>query len=260
VERYSADLGDFVSREAANGVERFVLLGWLTPLVALAGLVLLGRSRPRLAVALGIGALVPAVAALGANLPGYEQLWEALPGLNETRVPGRLLPIACLCLGALAAFALARLPTAAALAALALLAVDLRAGVELFEPTAADPGNRAYDARPRRTSLLELPVFLPDAQNGSIYQYYAIQAPGPRYGGYSTIAPPAADGRLRDLKHFECGGSVDARVVAVIVHGGLYRGRQDCLTRLLAALPAAGYREKVRDGEVVLYRLQARDR
>jgi hypothetical protein len=261
VERYSADLGDFVSREATNGIERFVLLGWLTPLVALAGLVLVARSRPRLAIVLGVGALVPAVAALGAHLPGYEQLWEAVPGLHETRVPGRLLPIACLCLGALAAFALARLPTAVALVALALFAVDLRGGVELFEPTAADPGNRAYAARPRETSLLELPVFLPDAQNGSVYQYYALQAPGPRYGGYSTIAPPAADGRLRDLKPFECGGAtVDARVQAVIVHAGLYRGRPDCLTRLLAALTAVGYREEVRDGEVVLYRLLARDR
>jgi hypothetical protein len=259
VERYSADLADFVAREAEHGLERFVLLGWLTPLVALAGLVLLARSRPRLAAVLGIGAVVPALVALGGNLPGYEQLWEVVPGLHETRVPGRLLPIACLCLGALAAFALSRVPAAVAVAALALLGADLRAGVELFAPTAADPGNRAYDARPEERSLLELPVFLPDSQEGSVYQYYALQAPGPRYGGYSTIAPPAADGRLRDLKPFECGETVDARPAAIVVHGGLYRGRGDCLARLLDALEQAGYAEAARDGQLVLYRLRARD-
>ena len=63
-------------------------------------------------------------------------------------MPERFLPIACLCLAGLAALALARVPRAAVLAALALVAVDLRAGVELFHPTAADPGNRAYAARP----------------------------------------------------------------------------------------------------------------
>jgi len=140
----------------------------------------LGRERGRLAVALGLGALLPALLALGANLPLYEQLWRNLPGLRDTRVPERLLPVACLCLAGLAAFALARLPSSAALAALALVAVDLRAGVELFHPTATDPGNRAYAARPHDVPLLELPIFLPDRQEGSVYQYYAIGAPGPR--------------------------------------------------------------------------------
>jgi hypothetical protein len=255
VEQYSADLTDFVSREATHGLERFVLLGWLTPLVALAGLVLVARSRPRLAVALGVGVLVPALVALGANLPGYEQLWEVVPGLHDTRVPGRLLPVACLCLAGLVAFALARVPAAVAVAALALLAVDLRGGVELFEPTAADPDNRAYEARPKEPSLLELPIFLPGSQDGSVYLYYALQAPGPRYGGYSTIAPPAADGDLRELQRLGCGiATVDARPAAVMVHGGLYHGRRACLQRLLVALERLGYRETARDGALVLYR------
>ena len=261
VERFSAELSDFVSRDVAHGLERFVLLGWLTPLVALAGLVLAARSRPRLAVPLGVGAAVPALVALGANLPGYEQLWEIVPGLHETRVPGRLLPVACLCLATLAGLALARVPVAVAVTGLALLAVDLRGGVELFEPTAADAGNRAYEARPREQSLLELPLFLPDSQTGSVYQYYAVQAPGPRYGGYSTIAPTAADGRLRELKPFECGSAtVDIRPAAIVVHGGLYYGRRACRARLLDLLGRLGYREAARDGRLVLYRLQARDR
>ncbi len=35
VERYSAELADFVSRDVRHGLESFVLLGWLTPLLAL---------------------------------------------------------------------------------------------------------------------------------------------------------------------------------------------------------------------------------
>jgi len=256
VERYSAELADFVSRDARHGIESFVLLGWLTPLLALAGLALAARARPRLALALGVGAVVPALLALGANLPGYEQLWRVLPGLRDTRVPERFLPIACLCIAGLVALALARVPRAAALAALALVAVDLRAGVELFHPTAADPANRAAAARPGDAVLLELPVFLPDRQEGSVYQYYAIEAPGPRFGGYSTVAPPRADGVLRDLKPFECGHRVAVDTSAVIVHRGLYAGRPDCLGRALDGLQRSGFREVARDGELTLYRLR----
>ena len=254
VETYSAELADFVSREARHGLESFVLLGWLTPLLALAGLVLLGRERPRLALALGLGALVPALLALGANLPLYEELWRSLPGLRDTRVPERLLPVACLALAGLVAFALARVPRSAVLAVLALVALDLRAGVELYHPTAADPGNRAYAARPGDAPVLELPVFLPDRQEGSVYQYYAIDSPGPRYGGYSTVAPRRVDGALRELKPFECGRNVAVDADAVIVHRGLYHGRPACLGRALDGLQRRGYREAARDGEVTLYR------
>ena len=57
--------------------ERFVYLGWLLPLLADAGprlLVFQKHKRPSrrgLALALGLGALVPALLALGSNLPGY---------------------------------------------------------------------------------------------------------------------------------------------------------------------------------------------
>jgi hypothetical protein len=254
VESFSAELADFVSREARHGLESFVFLGWLTPLLALAGLAVLGRERPRLAVALGLGALVPALVALGANLPLYEQLWRNLPGLRDTRVPERLLPVACLCLAGLAAFAVARLPRAAPLAVLALVALDLRAGVELFHPTAADPGNRAYAARPGDAPVLELPIFLPDRQEGSVYQYYAIEASGPRYGGYSTVAPRRADGALRELKPFDCGRPVAVDAEAVVVHRGLYQSRPGCLGRALDGLQRRGYREAARDGEITLYR------
>ncbi len=253
VERYSAELADFVARDARHGLESFVLLGWLVPVLALAGLALAVRARPRLALALGLGALVPVLLALGANLPGYEELWRVLPGLQDTRVPERLLPVACLALAGLAALGLARLPTAVALAALALVAVDLRAGVELFHPTDADTGNGAYAQRPTGATVLELPVVLPDRQEGSVYQYYAIEAPGPRYGGYSTVAPPAADAALRELKPFECGRRVAEYADVVIVHRALYHDRPGCLGRALDLLQRSGYREVARDGPVTLH-------
>ena len=108
--------------------------------------------------------LVPVVFALGANTPLYEPLWEHLPGLGETRVPGRLLPIACLCLAALFAYALARLRWRyAALVAVVLVAADAR--VDAFDPLVADEHNAFYaELRERSGGLLERPVFLPDRQ------------------------------------------------------------------------------------------------
>jgi hypothetical protein len=254
VERYSADLADLVSRDARHGFESFVFLGWLVPLLALTGIGLLARERRRLALVLGLGAVLPVLLALGANLPLYEPLWRHLPGLRETRVPERFLPIACLCLAALVAYAVARVPRAVVVAVLALVALDLRAGVELFHPTAANAANRAYAARPAERTILELPVFLPDRQEGSVYQYYAIQAPGPRVGGYSTVAPRGADRLLRALKPLACGRLAGESAETVVVHRGLYHGRPRCLERLLRSLRGR-YAKVAHDGAVTLYRI-----
>ena len=74
ISHYSAHVGDFVSRHVDHGrSEQFVFLGWATPLVALAGLVLLVRARRyALAAILGVGALVPIVLALGTHTPIYD--------------------------------------------------------------------------------------------------------------------------------------------------------------------------------------------
>jgi hypothetical protein len=218
VDRYSSDLADFVSRDPRHGIEAFVLVGWLTPLLAVAGVAVL---RNRLGLALGLGAAVPVLLALGANLPGYRVAWEHLPGLHSTRVPARLMPIACLAIAALAAFAVARLRWhAAPLVALLLVALDLRVGVMAVRPTPADEGNRAYaavrESPPGR--LLELPVRLPDEQEASVYLYYAMQAPRERPAGYSTVAPKEALRTLRELG--PCPGAsklsgLGVRVVAV---------------------------------------------
>jgi len=201
VERYSADLGDFLARDPGS-FERFVYLGWLLPLAALAGFLALCltdtifSSRP-FATVLGLGALIPCLLALGANLPGYGFLWRHTP-LHATRVPERLLPIACLCLAALAALALAcvyqtraRARLVAAVAAV-LLVADL--WVPLYDPLNADEHNAVYAAAAAAPpgGLLERPPLAPDAYAGSVYVYYSMQAQRKRPLGYSTVAPPVA--------------------------------------------------------------------
>lgn len=240
VERYSADLADFAARDPRHGLEAFVLLGWLTPLLALAGLAVL---RSRLAVVLGVGAAVPCLLALGANLPGYETLWEHVPGLHSTRVPGRLMPIACLALAALAAFAVSRLRwKAVPLAAVVLVALDLRLGVTAVRPTAADEDNRAY-AAVRDAPLgrvLELPVYAPDRQEASVYLYYAMRSPRERPAGYSTVAPKEAASALGELQPCpDVRDLSDLGVRLLAVHG---RARCGVPGRLLA-----------RDGRIALY-------
>ena len=205
VERYSAELGDFVSR-GDQWSEDFVFLGWLTPVLAAAGLALLVQEgRRRLAVALGLGAVVPVLLALGSNLPGYETLWHNLPGLRDTRVPERLLPVACLALAALLAVAVSRVrwPGTAALV-VALVLLDLH--VDVFEAARADEGNAAY-ARLRQAApgrVLEFPVRAPDRQEASVYLYYAMQGRREHPSGYSTLAPREAAVALRQLAQAPC--------------------------------------------------------
>ena len=206
VRRYSAELSDFVTRGVGAGIEEYVFLGWLTPVLALAGLWAI-RRRGGLAWFLGLSALIPCLLALGANLPLYEPLWRVLPPLRFARVPERLLPIACLAIAALVAFALdfvaqshkVRVPAAVVTAAaLILLAVDLHAPV--FGAVAPDSESSAYAAIRGDGRLLELPVFRPDIHFGSVYLGYARQSPRERPQGYSTTAPPAADRLARQLR------------------------------------------------------------
>ena len=201
VERYSAEALDFVTRHSRHGFETVVLLGWLLPLAAAVGLVLLARRDRAVAAVLGAGVVVPVVFALGANTPLYEPLWDVVPGLGHTRVPARLLPIACLCIAALAAFALARVRWRyAAVAAAALVVADTT--IDTFDPLVADERNPVYAqlraAPPGR--VLEWPVYLPERQEASVYLYYAMQAPRERPFGYSTTARPRTTRLARALR------------------------------------------------------------
>ncbi len=262
VGRYSASWSDLVTRSAANGVERFIFVGWLTPVLAAVGLVLLWRSARRgLALLLGLGALVPVVLALGTTTPVYEPLWRWFPPLHYPRVPERLMPVACLALAALVAFAVVRARAWWVVAlVLAALALDLR--TPLFGATEADGGNRAYAALSGEGILLELPVFRPDMHYGSVYLSYVQASPRERLQGYSTVAPTIADRVARQLRPLSCGrGEIPARVAYIAVHRALYRQSRyfgaDCPDRAEAMLRERGWRLLERDGEVAVYAPEA---
>ena len=241
VEHYSAGLSGFVSRDSKL-LEQMVYLGWSVVALAIAGFVaLLLRRRWGMATVLGLGAVVPILFALGSHTPGYETLWRHMPGLQHTRVPERIMPVACLALAALAAVAVSRLrwPGTAALVAIVLL-VDLP--LRLFEETAADPHNRVYAAiraePPGR--MLELPVYETGNQNASTYLYYLMQAPREHPSGYTTTAPIAADATLRALQNRPCRDLDSLGIRLIVTH---YGHRNPC-----------GGRVVMRSGRMALYR------
>jgi len=257
VRRYSAHWGDFLSRSTDHGVERLVFLGWLAPLVAIAGLALLARRDRRLALLLGVGTLVPLLLALGTTLPLYEPLWRHFPPLRYPRVPERLVPIAALCLAALVAYGAARLRRPALVAALlVLLAIDLR--VPLYAAVEPDRANAAYAALREPGPLLELPVFRPDLHFGSVYLAYVRQSPRERPQGYSTTAPVAADRLARELRPLSCGrGIVPPGIRYVAVHRALYEQSgffaAGCAERAERNLEQNGWGLVERDGAIAVY-------
>jgi hypothetical protein len=272
VRHYSAELSDFVTRGVGAGVEELVFLGWLTPLLALAGLWCVRRQRG-LAWLLGLAALVPCVLALGAHAPLYHPLWRVLPPLRFARVPERLMPIACLAIAALAAFALdwilhrvaarSRLPEVAlaAVTALVLVVLALDVRVPVFGAVTADAPSRAYAAIRGDGRMLELPVFRPDIHYGSVAMAYARQSPRQRPLGYSTTAPRAADRLARELRALSCGRrTIPARlrIRFVVVHRGLYRQSgffgPGCAAKAEASLRRAGWVLLARDRQISSWR------
>ena len=229
ITRYSAHFGDFFARHPGHGrSEEFVFAGWLAPLLALAGLILLLRARRYgLSVVLALGIVIPAVLALGTNTPIYAAVWHALPPFRFPRVPERLLPIACLCLAALAAFALARVRLLAGALAIALLLVDLH--VHVYRESAPGHPDRVAYHGPGR--VLELPIFDPSVDQGSVYLWYDTSSQRERPSGYSTTAPKAAKRTADRLQRLNCGDWSDGTaalldrldVRAIVVHLGLYR-------------------------------------
>jgi hypothetical protein len=267
--RYSAEPVDFLDRWHKAASEEFVYLGWLVVGLALAGLVLLARSRRGLGLLLGIAVVVPILFALGANLPGYEAVWQRFPPLHFTRVPERLLPVAVLALAALAAFACAAIaaradPRAApVLAALTvLLALDLL--VFPFSATAADPDNAAYaeleQAPPGR--VLELPLFGPGQHYGSVYDYYRLQAPREHPTGYSTLAPEEATAFFFLFNRLSCGVWLPGDETALerlginrfLYHRGLYtQAHRRGAWFAWKGLEAEGIGAAASDGAVTLF-------
>ena len=261
---YSADGLDFITRHRRHGPESFVFVGWLTPLLALAGLAVVVRARRfGLALALATGVVVPAVLALGTHFPLYATLWHHFSPLRYPRVPEREFPVACLAIAALVAFAVAalarrfpRLATACCLAMLAALFVDLRIGVSSYRVARADSGNAAYDALQRPGRLLELPVLHPSVNHGSLYFYYDMQAKRERPGGYSTFAPKRAAILALQLEPLNCGewrpGAAERLrrlgVRYLAFHAGLFSAGQGWFA--WGALTAHGWGELARGGRV----------
>jgi hypothetical protein len=204
VAHYSATGLDFVTRHSRHGLESFVFLGWLVPLLALAGLVLLVLARRWWLVAvLIVGALVPILLALGTHFPLYSTLWHHLAPLRYPRVPERLMPVACLCLAALVAVAASRLRWVFVAVLVVLVAADLH--VSIYDAAAADRGADAYRGLSAPGRLLELPVLHPNVHLGSVYLWYDQFARRERPGGYSTIAPDAAARLSLRLSGLNCG-------------------------------------------------------
>jgi hypothetical protein len=221
---YSATVADFVTRSHDNGVERFVFVGWVTPIVAVVGLAVAWLAgRRKLAVFLGLMVLVPMLLALGTHLPGYATAWHHFKPLRYPRVPERLLPIACLALAALIAFAATKLRYPVLIALLAVgLAADLH--LTIFGAAKAYTDDHAYAAIRAPGRLIELPIFRPDIDLGSSYLGYAIQSPRERPEGYSTTPPQTADGWAKRHHGLSCGeGDVPTYVRFVAVHRGVYK-------------------------------------
>jgi 6-pyruvoyl-tetrahydropterin synthase related domain len=270
VRKFQAEWPDLVDRWHRAASEEFVYVGWLTPVLALAGLVFLWKQRRWLAVLFGLSALVPILLSLGTNLPIYSPLWHALPPLRFPRVPERFMPIANLAFAALVAFAAAELirragrrGTAVAAALLVLVALDL--GAKTVSPAAADPDNAAYAALSspgRGGRILELPLFDPGIHYGSVYDYYELQAKRERPQGYNTLAPEAAYAFAFTYDRISCGvwkpGDEQALeglgVTSVLLHVGVYRQSRDATAWFAShALMEHGWAAAEQGGAVTLF-------
>ena len=266
VRKFQAEWADLFNRWHRPGSEEFVYFGWLTPVLAIVGLVFLWRRRTGLAVVLGLGALLPILLALGTNLPTYSALWHALPPLRFPRVPERFMPIADLALAALLAFAAAELVRRAgrrggivAAGLLVLVALDL--GAQPVSATAADPGNAAYAVlRPGR--VLALPLFDPGIHYGSVYDYYELQAPRERPQGYNTLGPRSAYSFAFAHNRIGCGvwepgdeAALDRLGVRnVLLHRGVYDQAGDRSAWFAwRGLEAAGWAPTAEGGAVTLF-------
>jgi hypothetical protein len=267
VRKFQAEWIDLVDRWHRPGSEEFVYIGWVTPALAVIGLVVLWRGRRWLAVLLGLGALIPILLALGTNLPIYSPLWHALPPLRFPRVPERFMPVADLALAALVAFAASELirragrrGTVVAAALLVLVALDL--GAEPVSATAADPDNAAYAALTGPGRVLELPLFDPGIHYGSVYDYYELQTERERPQGYNTLAPTDAYIWAFTYNRISCGvwetgdeGELERLGVAhVLLHHGVYQQADDRSAWFAwRALEEQGWKPVAQGGPVTLF-------
>src|SRR5260221_6609983 len=100
------------------------------------------------------------------------------------------MPVACLMLAALVAFAATRLRHVGLVAVAALvMVVDLH--VHIFGAQKAYANDPAYAALREPGRLVELPIFRPDIDLGSTYLTYARQSALELHHGHTTSAAQA---------------------------------------------------------------------
>ena len=245
VEHYSADWPDLLSRDA-HGSRGSSTSAGRSPLLA--------RRRARradpaapvgLALALGLGALIPILFALGANLPGYRLSGSTSPGLRNTRVPERMMPIACLALAALVARrgldeCAGRESRSIVARALARRPAD--GPLPRRPPPTSTTRPTQRSRRAGRAACSSSPCSTAGSQSASVYLYYLMQAPREHPSGYSTTAPLAADRRLRQLQKTPCRYLRPLGVRELVTH---YDAKNPCGGQLIA-----------RSGRIAAYRLR----
>ena len=150
--------------------------------------------------------------------------------------------------------------------AVALVVVGADLHFHALKATAADQGNKAYEAlaaTPRSAHMVEVPVFLPDVNLGSVYQYYGTVARRRRPSGYSTTAPVIADVTARRLRPLNCGDWTflpgrtleQLGVQEIAFHNGLFAAGSAVPGPAWFAwrgLVEHGYRPRAHDGDITI--------
>ena len=199
VELYSAELLDFVTRHPRHGFETFVFLGWLVPLAALAGLVLLcaARTRARRRARARRARAVPARARR--EHAGVRAALERRAGSRRharaVAVPADRLPLPRRARRVRRSNA-SRGASRRSSRSHSWRSTCASTCTGRWARTRGTPSTREVGPGP----LLEQPVYLPELLEGSVYLYYAIQAPRERPMSYSTTAPPVAERAARELR------------------------------------------------------------
>ncbi len=152
-------------------------------------------------------------------------------------------------------------------ALLALVAADLL--VFPLRSSDADEGNEAYSALAAEPAgrVLELPLFEPGIHFGSVYDYYQLQAPRERPGGYSTLVPRRAYDFYFLRNRLSCGvwlpgddeTLAEMGIRQVTFHAGMYeQGEVPGAWFGWRGLAEHGFAPVARDGQVTLLAREGR--
>ncbi len=196
---YAPRLVDFLRPDPVGiGNERYVYLGVVIALLALRGfrvMVADAGNRRVLAWLLAAGVLAACFLAVspGAPVEAIREVYRYVPVLSFSRTPGRIAFLTAMFLAVLAAFAVEDLPSKrarrlVAVLASTLIALDAPRGLYTLLPGPVRP----IPGIARGATVLDLPAFDAVDVHASVYSFYLMSRPGPRVGGYSMLATPAA--------------------------------------------------------------------